>query len=384
MSLANQAFYASAKLEKNHFNKGIGPIIGSKRWISLKTKHNADMGYRVVLLILFFIVMSPVFWCKNFRPDETAGYFEQSVLPIILTVAGMVYMITVFMIYALDLDATECYFRGYRKSSYKLASGVRKKDLKRNKGLVGEFKGYVLSRRLRVPHKILYNVCLPMPNGNFQEIDSIIITRNIIYVLESKNRGGVFVGNIDDANWTQYIGRQEHEVKNIYVQNQKHTMALDRFLLEKKIIENGQNVCINTVFSTGDMKLSVDRVPLDFIFGNMRFIKRYIEKNDENFDDGTDTSGIMMQVYDALLPYSLYTEEERQMLMQHRTIRSEQKRVPFRPFKKNVIPNGIPGITEIGKPAIIRYNNVYTQLQISCGDGICWQTRTDIPTKYLV
>ena len=72
------------------------------------------------------------------------------------------------------------------------------------------------------------------------------------------------------------------------------------------------------------------------------------------------------------------------MLMQHRTIRSEQKRVPFRPFKKNVIPNGIPGITEIGKPAIIRYNNVYTQLQISCGDCICWQTRTDIPTKYLV
>ena len=110
----------------------------------------------------------------------------------------------------------------------------------------------------------------------------------------------------------------------------------------------------------------------------------WLEKNDKNFDDGTDTSGIMMEVYDTLLPYALYTAEERAMMMRQREILAEQKRIPFHTFKKNVVNNGIPSITEPGEPAIIRYNNVYTQLQISCGDGVCWQTRTDIPRQYLV
>lgn len=384
MSLANRVFYAAANSEKDRFNKGIGPIIGSKRLISLKTRHNADKTYRGIILVLYIFAIIPVLMASKYRPAETAGYFEYEVLPSILNLLSIVYLLGLFMIYGLDLDATECYFLGFNKSTYALASGIKKKDLKENKGLVGEYKSYVLSRKLKVPHKILYNVCLPMPNGNFQEIDSVIITRNIIYVLECKNRGGVFVGKIEEDKWTQYIGNQEHEVGNIYKQNQKHTMAIDRFLIEKKIMKNGQNVCINTVFSTGDMRLSVDTVPLDFIFGDMKFIKKFIEKNDKNFDDGTDTSGIMMEVYDALLPYSLYTAEERAMMMRQREILAEQKRLPFRPFKKNVINSGIPGVTEPGQAAIIRYNNVYTQLQISNGDGVCWQTRTDIPSQYLV
>lgn len=384
MSLAYRAFNAAAKSEKSKFERGIGPIIGSKRLISLKTRHNADMYYRGFVLVLYIIAIAPILWVLDFRPDETAGFFVNQVLPKLLMTCSYIYLICLAMLYALDLDSTECYFFGYKKSTYSLASGIKKKDLKANKGLIGEYKSYVLSRSLKIPHKILYNVCLPMPNGNFQEIDSIIITRNIIYVLECKNRGGVFAGNIDDKKWKQYIGNQEHDSGNIYEQNQKHTMAIDRFLLEKGIMKNGQNVCINTVFSVGDMKLSLDRVPLDFIFGDMKFIKKYIEKNDNNFDDGTDTSGIMMEVYDALLPYALYTTEERALMMRQRDVLAEQKRIPFYTFKKNVISNGIPGITAPGEPAIIRYNNVYTQLQISSGDGMCWQTRTDIPSRYLV
>ncbi len=384
MSLAYKVYGMAANAEKSRFEKGIGPIIGSKRLISLKTRHTADSNYRIGLLILYLIAALPVFWVLNFRPDESAGVFVSQVLPKLLMYVSYIYLICLLMLYALDLDSTECYFFGYKKSTYALASGVKKKDLKQNKGLIGEYKGYVLSRSLKIPHKVLYNVCVPMPNGNFQEVDCIIITRNIIYVLECKNRGGNFIGKVDDEKWKQYIGRQEHKQENIYIQNQKHTMAIDRFLLEKGIISNGQNVCINTIFSVGDMKIGLDRVPLDMIFGNMKFIKNYIEKNDKNFDDGTDTTGIMTAVYDALLPYSLYTQEERAMLMRQRKVMAENKRIPFYNFKKNVISSGIPGITEPGQPAIIRYNNVYTQLEISCGDGVCWQTRTDIPRQYLV
>ncbi len=384
MSLAYKVYGMAANAEKSRFEKGIGPIIGSKRLISLKTRHTADTNYRIGLLILYFLAIMPVLWVRTFRPDETAGVFVSQVLPKILLYCSNIYVICLLMLYALDLDSTECYFFGYKKSTYALASGVKKRDLKQNKGLIGEYKGYVLSRSLKIPHKVLYNVCVPMPNGNFQEVDCIIITRNIIYVLECKNRGGNFVGKVDDKKWKQHIGRQKRDTDNIYVQNQKHTMAIDRFLLEKGIISNGQNVCINTIFSVGDMKIGLDRVPLDMIFGNMKFIKKYIEQNDKNFDDGTDTTGIMTAVYDALLPYAIYTPEERALMMRQRDVMGENKRIPFYDFKKNVISGGIPGITEPGVPAIIRYNNVYTQLQISRGDGVCWQTRTDIPRQYLV
>lgn len=377
--IGNVAFQKASKAQKSNFEKGIGPIIGSKRLIKNFTVYSGDMYHQMWVLFLLFLMYIPVMMLdmKVKEYDEISGFVMHLVL--LLT---WCYAVCVFMVYALDLDATECYFRGFKNSVYALATGVTKSELKSSKGLIGEFKSYVLSRSLNIPHRILFNVCIPMPNGNFQEVDAILITRNIIYVLECKNRGGKFVGKIEDAVWKQYIGKQQNDTGNIYIQNQKHTMALDRFLLDKGIIQNGQNVCINTIFSVGDMSLECDRVPLDFLYGSMRQIKRYIEKNDKNFDDGTDTSGIMEMVYDALLPYALYNQQERQAMMEERTIRSERKEFAVGDFKKNVISEGIPGVTNPGESAIIRYNKIYTQLLITNNNNSCWQTRTDIPSQY--
>jgi len=313
-----------------------------------------------------------------------------STLLLLFTFAVMAVTVINFLaarlIYFTDLNAYGCYKFGFKNSPYALATGVSKWDLKHDKGLVGEFKGYVLSKSLKVPHKILYNVCVPMPNGNFQEVDCIIITGSMIYVIECKNRGGNFVGRIDDEVWTQFIGRQQNPTGNIYIQNEKHVMAVNRFLLDKDIVPNGVNVCTNVLLFVGQMGIDIDRKPLDFMYGDLKHIKKYIEQNEKLWDDGTDTTEIVEEIYDALLPYSLYTPAERKRMMDMRDARKAE--FELGDFKQVVVPEGIPGVTEPGEEAVIRYNNVYTQLLFSNGAtgknySTCWQTRTDIPAEYL-
>ncbi len=307
---------------------------------------------------------------------------EQGVVTVMIGICVLVYMFSAVMLILYDMDVLECYRKGYKYSTYYRATGVNKNMIHMDRGLIGEFRGYVLSRKLKVPHKVLFNVCVPMPNGNYQEVDCIIITNNLIYVIECKNRAGVFVGSYTDKRWVQHIGSQQHECENIYLQNQKHTMAIDSFLLHKGIIDNGDNVCMNVLLTSGDMKLPHENIPLDFKCDNLKNVANYINMCDKNYDDGTDTSGLMLEVYYALLPYALYTEQERKLMLQERAARSEAKQLVVGDFKMATIPNGINGITEPGETAYIRWNRCYTQLYISDGNQGCWQTRTDIPSSY--
>jgi len=92
----------------------------------------------------------------------------------------------------------------------------------------------------------------------------------------------------------------------------------------------------------------------------------------------------MEAVYSLLLPYSLYTRSERKMMMEERDERAEKKEFAVAPFKKAVVRGGIPGITNPGEDAVIRSNGLYTQIQINDeNEGVCWMTRTDIPSQYI-
>ena len=367
-------FHGAAAAGKESYRNGMMPLLGSKLMYNCKVKHAHSMMYKLMVYgsIIFGLFYAPILIFAQATQTESvlaAKLALQVFFPYII--AGL--FICIF-----DLDTLECCLRGYKKSSYYLATKLGIKEISRDEGLIGEFKGYVLSRTLKVPHKILHNVCIPMRNGNFQEIDTIIITRNIIYVVECKNRVGKFVGKFEDKEWVQYLGNQEKVVENIYLQNQQHTMALDQFLLDRGIIQNGQNVCMNVVLTTGKMKLAADNVPLDFVMGNARKVRKYIESMDKVFDDGTDTSGIMNQIYKALLPYALYTNIERSMMMEERNVRSFTKEFAKGEFCTQWVLTGISGVTNPGEKAEVRSNNLYTQVKIQNGKASCWQTRTDI------
>lgn len=373
------AHAVSRKFEEKQierYNKGVMPLLGSKWYVKNRKVKRSD-GEKLLLfagiMILFMLPAASI--------NYLVSYTEASDLLVNFLIIFMrVYTVCLSLYLIFDLDTLQCYLFGYNNSVYYLATGLDKSTVAHDQGLIGEYKGYVLSRGLKVPHKVLYNVCVPMRNGNFQEVDSIIITRNIIYVLECKNRGGKFVGKYDEKKWVQYIGSQQHEAENIYMQNQQHTMAIDQFLLDKGIIQNGQNVCINVVFAGADMQLPKENQPLDFVFGGMKYVRKYINENDARFDDGTDTTALMNCIYEALLPYALYTPDERKAMMAQRE--EMMKSFSKGEFVYRTYPDGIPGVTNTGEAAVVRFNRIYRQLLISDGKSSCWQTRTDIPDSY--
>lgn len=304
---------------------------------------------------------------------------------IVTTILSTIALALLLFVSVYDLNVMEAFWIGYKKSDYYLATGNKRKKIWFDKGLQGEFMAYVLSRELTMEHRILYNVCVPMENGNFQEIDAVIITNNMIYVLECKNRAGTFKGNYDDEKWVQYIGKTVNECSNIYMQNQKHTMAIDQLLLKRGIIENGQSVCMNYVVCAGVTSLPVENMPIDFSFGTRGHIAKYIRETEEliSTENGGGNAGIMQAVYEILLPYALYTNEERKSMMLTRdSIAKNSDKFALGQFKVIRVPQGIPGISEPGEEAIIRKNRIYTQILLVDGGRSCWQTRTDIPSRY--
>lgn len=386
--LFNEVFHGLAQKGRENYKTGIMSLLSSNLMYNIKVKyaHNMFIKFAIYGLMFLVIMYFPLWVSSEYSNVYLQLETENILLSIgtgILDCVAYIYIISACLIVIFDLDTVESFLKGYKKSSYYHATTEERNAIIGNEGLIGEYKGYVLSRTLKVPHKVLHNVCIPMRNGNFQEVDTIIITRNIIYVVECKNRVGKFVGSFEDKKWMQYYGNnKEKETDNIYMQNQQHTMALDQFLLDRGIIQNGQNVCMNVLLTTGKMKLSTKGpLPLDFVVGDARKIRAYIESQEKRFDDGTDTSGIMNQIYEALLPYALYTKVERIMMMEERRIRSVSKEFAIGEFLTGYVDCGIEGVTKPGEKAEIRMNRLYTQVKIKSGKKCCWQTRTDLGNR---
>lgn len=384
MSFISEVLYPIlAKKDKERFNASEQAVLMHPRHVERRQRQGYDVQSDLISFIpdiVLYAICAALMYLILSKAEEKQ---VPLVLVCIMLLIALLGFGALFAMYYFDLKAVECYFLGYKKSSYYLATKTKLKDIRKDKGLAGEFKAYVLSRSLKVPHKILYNVCVPMDNGNFQEVDSIIITRRMLYVLECKNMAGTFQGTYDDEKWIQIIGSQQHEKKNVYLQNQGHTMALDKFLLDRGIIQNGQNVCINMVLASGTIEFPAKNVPMDFRFGSVSQLARFINSYDESFCKDIPDNGIMDDVYEALLPYALYTDTERKMMMQERDARAQNGEFRKGQFHTIAIQGGIPGITPAGKNALLRYNKLYTQIQISDGKSTCWQTRTDIPNEYL-
>ena len=369
MILLKAIYHKMSESWKQGYKKGIMSLIGSRHAYKMFVLRAHDMFYQLgMLTIAFFVFAGPCYVYTQMGRGAS----------LMVQLASNVFLAIGCMICLFDLDVLDCYLRGYKQSSYYLATKEEMKNITRHAGLIGEFKSYVLSRSLKVPHRTLHNVCVPMRNGNFQEVDTVIITRNIIYVVECKNRGGDFIGTYDQKKWKHRIGKIEEDVENIYLQNQGHTMAIDQFLLDRGIIKNGQNVCINALLATGDMTIPTENMPFDFVAGGPKPLKKYIEENDKNFDDGTDTSGIMEQIFDALLPYSLYTNEERAAMMGLRKVRSESKEFAVGEFQVREINDTFLDASQWGEKTLIRSNRLYTQIQVDWDGDKFWQTRTDI------
>lgn len=82
---------------------------------------------------------------------------------------------------------------------------------------------------------IFFNLLVPEENGSFQEIDALVIFGSMVYVIEAKNRSGIFsMRSLSEEYWDfeSYEGETE-KVYNPLLQNNEHIAALQHYLRDK-------------------------------------------------------------------------------------------------------------------------------------------------------
>lgn len=119
----------------------------------------------------------------------------------------------------------------FDKSGYSKESNKRFMEVKLDKGLNGEYLSFRELERIQGYKKILVNAYIPKGNGEYSEIDLILIHETGIYVIESKNYGGWIWGNEKYKSWIQTFpnGHKEKFYSPIF-QNNHHINSLKRFL----------------------------------------------------------------------------------------------------------------------------------------------------------
>ncbi len=80
-------------------------------------------------------------------------------------------------------------------------------------------------------YRILRNVYIPKRNGEFSEIDVLLLHETGVYVFESKNLSGNIYGNADKPQWLRYRKNGEKDfIPNPIKQNETHINYLRDFL----------------------------------------------------------------------------------------------------------------------------------------------------------
>lgn len=77
--------------------------------------------------------------------------------------------------------------------------------------------------------------------------------------------------------WLQHIGSQEHEVPNIYLQNQEHIAAIEYYLKSKGLMHDF-GTCHNMLLSNSHMSLELSGSAANFYYGDIDFLKKNIQE----------------------------------------------------------------------------------------------------------
>lgn len=77
---------------------------------------------------------------------------------------------------------------------------------------------------------IINDIYFETRDGTTHQIDHIVIYKNGIYCIETKNMKGKIYGKTNSTYWTQYSGRDKYQFYNPILQNETHVRVLNEFL----------------------------------------------------------------------------------------------------------------------------------------------------------
>lgn len=117
----------------------------------------------------------------------------------------------------------------YDKSIYKIITKRTYFDTFFDKGNIAEYYTWKILDSQPEHKKVLINLYVPNDNHT-SEIDSILINKYGIFVIESKGYSGWIFGNEKDRTWTQVIYRNKNKFYSPILQNQNHILTLKKIL----------------------------------------------------------------------------------------------------------------------------------------------------------
>ena len=139
----------------------------------------------------------------------------------------------------------------------------------KGKGIRGEGKvKRKLGRNKTGERYIINNITLRYGNDKTAQIDHILIRKNGIFVIETKNYSGWIFGSEEQKQWTQTLayGKSKKRFYSPILQNQTHINAL------KEVLNLQSGFFSIIVFTNGKLK----GIDLDYV-GSLRVIDRIVE-----------------------------------------------------------------------------------------------------------
>ena len=143
------------------------------------------------------------------------------------------FLFAVFSPVTLNFDRAKYNLR-FKTSNWWKNTGITPSQIKRDKGLYGEYIATMATEKCLensgIYGRVFNSVIIPTVGEDFNEIDLISVNEAGIHVIEAKAKGGSLRGDVSGHDWYHTIGSEEHIMFNPILQNAGHIRTLSRYL----------------------------------------------------------------------------------------------------------------------------------------------------------
>lgn len=198
----------------------------------------------------------------------------------------------------------EILFHNKRKEYTKFRPNHSIKNKSEQKGLIGE--KYIHEQLLTLGNKyiVLHNVYVPKLNGEYSQIDHLVISQYGIFAIETKNYSGAIFGDERENEWKQVLNGKSYYFYNPLKQNQKHIHFLKNYFKHKKI----HRCQVNSIITfSNNVEFNLSRDLKDDTLLHFEEVTNHIKKYQNTIINKIE----MRKILNAIEPLASDTEEER-------------------------------------------------------------------------
>lgn len=260
---------------------------------------------------------------------------------LLIGVLGTIFVSAVFVFWYIpmvtDWDKLQ-YNLHFTKSAWWKNTGIRPSEIKKDKGIYGEYISTMAAEQClnnsKVYGRVLNSVFVPKGKDNFNEIDIISVNEAGIHVIEAKAKGGAFYGKISDREWIQKLGNEEYPMENPLIQNNGHCNCLLEYLyrvLPEGSLRDKATFTWNTInvvlFTTREIEdhLTYNITPKEFFFGMATGKDSYQKLNILDMYKRRFTKEEVDQIANALESIAHYSQAEQKRMIQQRELMRKER-----------------------------------------------------------